>query len=172
MGNIPTDGAFYDWVVENSKLPEKKRTVIVNLSQAYQSVILNLYATGQAAYKLGLIPGSDMTCEAAVAKLSYLATVGYSDLKELGELMIHNYRGELTEEEERNMKNRENYIMNSLTLLEKNFRSQSVQFREILHNVVYPTLVLENPTKAAITRLQLCGYDIHYVSKESRNILH
>jgi L-asparaginase/Glu-tRNA(Gln) amidotransferase subunit D len=33
-----------------------------------------LYATGNEAVKLGLIPGSDMTCEAAVAKLSFLAT--------------------------------------------------------------------------------------------------
>jgi L-asparaginase/Glu-tRNA(Gln) amidotransferase subunit D len=48
--------------------------VIVNISQVYQSVILNLYATGNEAVKLGLIPGSDMTCEAAVAKLSFLAT--------------------------------------------------------------------------------------------------
>jgi L-asparaginase/Glu-tRNA(Gln) amidotransferase subunit D len=34
----------------------------VNISQVYQSVILNLYATGDMAVKLGLIPGSDMTC--------------------------------------------------------------------------------------------------------------
>jgi len=46
----------------------------VNISQTYQSVILNIYATGDMAFKLGLIPGSDMTCESAVAKLSYLAT--------------------------------------------------------------------------------------------------
>ena len=48
--------------------------VIVNISQVHQSVILNIYATGEMANKLGLIPGSDMTCEAAVAKLGYLAT--------------------------------------------------------------------------------------------------
>ena len=48
--------------------------LIVNISQVYQSVILNIYATGDMAVKLGLISGSDMTCEAAVAKLSYLAS--------------------------------------------------------------------------------------------------
>lgn len=52
--------------------------MIVNISQVYQSVILNLYATGDMAHKLGLIPGSDMTCEAAVAKLCYLASLNLS----------------------------------------------------------------------------------------------
>lgn len=52
--------------------------IIVNISQVYQSVILNLYATGNEASVLGLIPGGDMTCEAAVAKLSYLATQNYT----------------------------------------------------------------------------------------------
>ena len=53
---------------------------MVNISQVYQSIIKNDYATGHTAFSLGLIPGSDMTCEAAVAKLSFLATVGYKNL--------------------------------------------------------------------------------------------
>ena len=46
-------------------------------------MILNIYATGEVAHKLGLIPGGDMTCEAAVAKLSYLATknMSYEEIK-------------------------------------------------------------------------------------------
>ena len=70
--------------------------MIVNISQVHQSVILNIYATGQMANKLGLIPGSDMTCEAAVAKLGYLATkkLSYSEIKKS---MASNLRGELTE---------------------------------------------------------------------------
>ena len=46
----------------NSKKSEEEKTIIVNISQAYQSVILNIYATGDMAVKLGLLPGSDMTC--------------------------------------------------------------------------------------------------------------
>lgn len=74
VGNIPTEGPFYEWVKSISALPEDKRTIIVNISQVYQSVILNSYATGYEAEKLGLISGSDMTCEAALAKLSFLAS--------------------------------------------------------------------------------------------------
>lgn len=75
---MPTEGPFYDWLLENSKKEQKDRVLIVNISQVYQSVILNIYATGDMAFKLGLISGSDMTCEAAVAKLSFLATQNHS----------------------------------------------------------------------------------------------
>ena len=46
VGNIPTEGDFYQWVKLNAAKPENERAVIVNISQVYQSVILNLYATG------------------------------------------------------------------------------------------------------------------------------
>lgn len=62
VGNIPTEGPFYDYLKRNSLKDPEDRIVIVNISQAYQSVILNIYATGDMAFKLGLIPGSDMTC--------------------------------------------------------------------------------------------------------------
>ena len=78
----------------------------MNISQVYQSIIKNDYATGHTAFSMGLIPGSDMTCEAAVAKLSYLATIGYKNLADLKEKMGLNMRGELTEDEDRLMKNR------------------------------------------------------------------
>ena len=61
-GNIPTEGSIYDWALENSKLPPDERKVIINISQVYQSVIKNIYETGEMANKLGMISGSDMTC--------------------------------------------------------------------------------------------------------------
>lgn len=72
--------------------------MLVNISQVFQSVIKNTYETGQMAFKLGMIPGSDMTCEAAISKLSYLATKGYKTFSELNEMMCRNLRGELTDE--------------------------------------------------------------------------
>jgi lysophospholipase len=76
IGNIPTEGPFFEWVSQNSKLPEEERKVLINISQVFQSVIKNIYETGQMAFDLGMIPGSDMTCEAAISKLSYLVSKG------------------------------------------------------------------------------------------------
>ena len=44
------------------------------------------------AHKLGFISGGDMTCEAAVAKLTYLATLNlpYDEIKKK---MVTNMRG-------------------------------------------------------------------------------
>lgn len=102
--------------------------VIVNISQVYQSVILNIYATGNEANILGLIPGGDMTCEAAVAKLSFLASqdLSYNEIKEL---IPKNLRGELTEMEDRQALKRENYVLSCNTMLEKNFMNQSERFK-------------------------------------------
>lgn len=48
------------------------------------------------AFKLGMIPGSDMTCEAAISKLSYLVSKGYKTFEDLNSMMGRNLRGELT----------------------------------------------------------------------------
>ena len=77
---------------------------------------MNLYATGDMAFKLGLISGSDMTCEAAVAKLSYLASQNLSESK-IRELMVKNLRGELTEMEDRQALQKENYVLSCSTML-------------------------------------------------------
>lgn len=92
IGNIPTEGPVYEWFKMNSEKKFEERAVIVNISQVHQSVILNLYATGDMANKLGLISGSDMTCEAAVAKLGYLASRNLP-FDEIKRLMVNNLRG-------------------------------------------------------------------------------
>ncbi|CAG8518882.1 9763_t:CDS:10 [Dentiscutata erythropus] len=75
--------------------------VIVNCTQCKKGTVTDIYATGKALAKVGVVPGNDMTPECALVKLSYL--LGYRN--ELGEkyspdavrvLMTKNMRGELT----------------------------------------------------------------------------
>ena len=92
-GNIPGDG---DSLLPIIKKAFNSGSVITVCSQCPQgSVSLGAYKTSSALKGAGAISGSDMTTEAAVAKLYYLFSKGYSK-EEIKIKMEENLRGELT----------------------------------------------------------------------------
>lgn len=92
-GNIPS----YD----NALLPIIKKAfdhgaIICVCSQCQQGTVkLGTYETSSALTNAGAVSGADMTTEAAVAKLYYLFSQGYSKNK-ITKLMETNLRGELS----------------------------------------------------------------------------
>lgn len=92
-GNIPSD--------DGSLLPIIKKafesgSVVTVCSQCPQGTVsLGIYKTSSALKKAGAVSGYDMTTEAAVAKLYYLFSKGYSK-EEIKAKMEENLRGELT----------------------------------------------------------------------------
>lgn len=92
-GNIPASG--------NSLLPIIKKAysqgvIITVCSQCFQgSVSMGTYETSSGLAAVGAVSGADMTTEAAVAKLYYLFSAGYSKI-EIKEKMSSNLCGELT----------------------------------------------------------------------------
>ncbi|KAJ3023212.1 UNVERIFIED_CONTAM: hypothetical protein HDU68_008733 [Siphonaria sp. JEL0065] len=69
--------------------------VIVNCSQCLRGMVTDAYATGKALASIGVVPGSDMTPECALTKLSYLLGKGIP-VDECRAKMRSNLRGELT----------------------------------------------------------------------------
>ncbi|MDO6678859.1 asparaginase [Shewanella sp. 4_MG-2023] len=93
VGNAPQDKALLDTL----KQADERGIVIVNLTQCFQGKVnMGGYATGNALAKAGVISGSDMTIEAALAKLHYLLSKNLTS-NEVKIAMQQNLLGELTE---------------------------------------------------------------------------
>ncbi|KAL9031927.1 MAG: hypothetical protein Q9196_000061 [Gyalolechia fulgens] len=74
----------------------KRGIVIVNVTQCMTGTVSALYEPTMRLERAGLVPGHDMTTEAALAKLSYLLGQGLS-LADIAHQMTVSLRGELTE---------------------------------------------------------------------------
>lgn len=95
LGNGPVRDPAFLRVLEQATA---RGVVIVAVTQCLKGgVEMNSYATGQALHAAGVMDGGDMTTEAALAKLYYLLTVGYSPEK-TRELMHISLCGELSED--------------------------------------------------------------------------
>lgn len=91
-GNGPTEAWFQDALKEAID----RGLVVVNITQCMSgSVLPNRYSAGVVLSESGVIPGHDMTSEAAITKLMYLFGKGLNpaEVKEHMEMPI---RGELT----------------------------------------------------------------------------
>ena len=75
----------------------ERGVVIVNVTQCLKGHVRASYAAGRAVLDAGVVPGADMTPEAALAKLAFLLGQGLSP-DEVRALAGRSLRGELSEE--------------------------------------------------------------------------
>lgn len=92
-GNIPSNNRP---LVNSIRRASENGAIVTVCSQCYQGTTkLGTYATSNALKKFGAVGCYDMTTEAAIAKLYYLFSCGYSREK-IKELMETDLRGEMT----------------------------------------------------------------------------
>ncbi|KAL8783283.1 MAG: hypothetical protein Q9213_004717 [Squamulea squamosa] len=93
-GNAPggSDGAL----IKVLEAAVSRGIVIVNVTQCMTGTVSPLYEPAMRLKRAGLVPGHDMTTEAALAKLSYLLGQDLSP-REIAHQMTLSLRGELTE---------------------------------------------------------------------------
>lgn len=75
----------------------KRGIFIVNVTQCMTGTVSPLYEPAMLLQRAGVIPGHDMTSEAALAKLSYLLALPDLTIEEVRQQMAISLRGELTE---------------------------------------------------------------------------
>lgn len=92
-GNIPSSSKSLLPIIEKAFTNGTVVTVCTQCPQG--TVLLGAYETSSALKKAGAVSGSDMTTEAAVAKLYYLFSKDY-DYETICNLMETNLRGERT----------------------------------------------------------------------------
>ncbi|GAB6025429.1 hypothetical protein CHUAL_011175 [Chamberlinius hualienensis] len=96
-GNIPTNRRD---LMEELKSAVNRGVFIINITQCLRGCIAAIYETGRPLVEAGVIPGADLTLEAALAKLSYV--LGRDDLNHDAKrnMLQENLRGEMSSSDE------------------------------------------------------------------------
>ncbi|KAG5894531.1 hypothetical protein JTB14_026819 [Gonioctena quinquepunctata] len=92
-GNLPSNRTILINILREAL---KNEILIVTVTQCYKGSVSASYETEQVFEDIGVIPGNDMTTEAALAKLSHVLALPDLTFQKRVEIMKTDIKGEMT----------------------------------------------------------------------------
>ncbi|XP_067641032.1 L-asparaginase isoform X2 [Eurosta solidaginis] len=166
-GNVPSNRKDF---LEELKVACDRGVIIVNCTQCANGSVAELYEAGKVLFDIGVLPGYDMTPEAALTKLSYVLGKTCISLEQRKELIHTNLRGELTSSVGAKME--------EFDLVDAVARSMHLSTPEELGQMcatLFPAMLnsaVQEGNINKITNLKAYGADLSSVNHDNRTALH
>jgi len=158
-------------ILEELKLATSRGMIIVNVTQCHRGTVTTAYAAGKELERQGIMGGSDMTAEAALAKLSYICGMTDKTIEQKRKLLASNLRGELTPDDETNPKVDTQFVLTLAKHLSIGTEAEMQNLRES----IYPPLLCNAARKgdiSALRGLRQHGADYNCADYDQRTPLH
>ncbi|XP_055524544.1 L-asparaginase [Wyeomyia smithii] len=166
-GNFPTSRAD---LIDILREATARGVLIVNCTQCNEGSVCELYETGRLLQDIGIIPGYDMTPEAALAKLAYVLSKEGWDHEMRMLMMKSNLRGELSRE--RNPEMQEYDLIDAVA---RTLQLTSTKELHQLKSTLFPAMVNSAVIAGDVSKLSnLKGYgaDLSVENYDRRTALH
>ncbi|KAL7744703.1 hypothetical protein ACLKA6_017198 [Drosophila palustris] len=166
-GNVPSNRKD---LIDELKSASERGVIIINCTQCPNGSVAEIYDTGKVLDDVGVIPGYDMTPEAALTKLAYVIGKEEWPLEVKKQMMQSNLRGELTSTAALKM---EDYDL--VDAVARSLHLSSPQELDQLGATLFPAMinaaVVEGDIKK-INNLKAYGADLSGVNHDNRTALH
>ncbi|XP_037086735.1 LOW QUALITY PROTEIN: L-asparaginase-like [Pollicipes pollicipes] len=166
-GNVPSNrkdllDAFYQ--------ARQRGVIVVNCTQCSQGAVSATYETGKSLLDAGVLPGADMTPEAALTKLAYVLTKDEWDLETKRQKITQNLRGELTAHVDVEL-----HDQDLVEAIARKMHMTSSGEVERLRETLYPAMLCSAAECGSIERIDALrnfGADVSSMDYDRRTPLH
>lgn len=166
-GNIPSNRAG---LMEALQEASDRGILIVNCTQCNEGSVCDLYETGRQLYDIGIVPGFDMTPEAALAKLAYVLSKENWNHETQKLMLQSNLRGELTREKTPDMQELD-LIDAVARTLQLNSAKELTQLKSSLFPAMVNSAVLSGDI-SKVNNLKGYGANLSAENYDRRTALH